>query len=191
MKYDVRFYRGDYITRQRRANADKAVVYVEHHFNAGSATASYSLANVGSNAGATSKKMAADYVRRVCQAFGTKPANNDFASGGVSVGGYKGRGDGNLKHTAMPAMLLEPLFVSNLTYADVVRSDEGQSKLATCLVETIKQFFPDGGIVAFSVGHKYRDTKPKDRGADLAGGGAEAEYAEKVLLLAAAMLEAV
>ena len=31
--YQVKFYKGDYLQRQLAANADKAVAYVEHHFN--------------------------------------------------------------------------------------------------------------------------------------------------------------
>src|SRR5690554_2498258 len=116
--FKARFYKGDYIQRQKAANADKAVVYIEQHFNSGSASATYALANVGTNAGRTSKLMAATYVEKVCAAFGTKPANNDFASNGVSVGGYDGRGNGNLIYTHMPAMLLEPLFASNPVHAD-------------------------------------------------------------------------
>ena len=31
--YSAKFYKGDYIERQRQANTDKCVAYVEHHFN--------------------------------------------------------------------------------------------------------------------------------------------------------------
>ena len=63
--------------------------------------------------------------------------------------------------------------------------------MARILVESIQRFFPDGGLIAFSVGHKYKKSSPNDRGADLAGGGSEADYAEKVLKKAAVMLEAI
>ena len=116
-KYSVKFYKGDYKTRQLNANQDKAIVYIEQHFNAGSPIASYALANVGTNAGNTSKKMAASYVQRICQEFDVKPANNDFAKNGVSIGGYQHRGNGNLIYTKMPAVLLEPLFGSNPVYS--------------------------------------------------------------------------
>ncbi len=91
----------------------------------------------------------------------------------------------------MPAILLEPLFASNPQHADIIRSDRGQTDLARILVESIQRFFPNGGLIAFSVGHKYKESNPDDRGADLAGGGSEADYAEKVLNKAAVMLKAI
>lgn len=188
-KYTVQFFKGDYPARQRAANQAKAVVYIEHHFNGGSETASYALANVGTNASAKSKTLAKDYVNEICRAFGVKPANNDFAQDGVSVGGYGGRGNGNLTLTNMPAVLLEPLFATNPKYAAIVRREEGQQKLALALAAAIKKNFPGGGLVAFSVGHKYKTSKPADRGVALAGGGTEADYAEKVLLKAQQILE--
>lgn len=187
-KYKVKFYKGDYPVRQRTANADCAVLYIEHHFNGGSLTANYTLANVATNAGAKSKAVASDYVNRIAKAFRVPLANNDFAKNGVSVGGYKGRGNGNLVLTNMPAVLLEPLFATNPVFAEKIRSEAGQKALASAIVDTIKQFFPDGGLIAFSVGHKYKTSKPHDRGVGLAGGGAEADYAERVLQLAEKLL---
>lgn len=188
-KFQTLFVKGDYPARQRQANAANAVLYIEQHFNGGSAEASYALANVGTNSGAKSKSIAKDYVDEICAAFGVKAANNDFATGGVSVGGYKGRGNGNLTLTNMPAVLLEPLFATNPKYAEIIRSEDGQRNLASCLVRTIKRNFPQGGLIAFSVGHKYKTSEPADRGVALAGGGTEADYAEKVLLKAKEMLE--
>jgi hypothetical protein len=195
--YTVRWYKGDYITRQKLANRDKAAVYIEHHFNGGSATATYALANVGTNAGRTSKALAGTYVENVCKAFGTKPANNSFATDGVSVGGYRLRGNNNLVHTDMPAILCEPLFASNPDHAAIIRSEDGQNKLAECLVSAIKHIIPEG-LVAFSVGHKYRASKPFDLGVPLANRpahltereDAEAVYAEIVLKKAEALLNA-
>lgn len=186
--FQPKFYTGEYIDRQRAANKDKAIVYVEQHFNSPGANSNYALANVATNGGATSKAIARAYVERICRTFGTSKANNDFAKDGVSIGGYQQRGNKNLFSTNMPAVLLEPLFASNPKHAEIIRSEDGQRKLATCLVETIKEFFPHGGIVAFSVGHKGKPSKPRDRGVELSGGGAEADYAEKVLKIAAEML---
>jgi hypothetical protein len=107
---------------------------------------------------------------------------------GIKVGGYDGRGDDNLRHTDMPAILLEPLFVSNPAHAAIVRSEDGQMRMAQVLVDSIKKFFPTGGLIAFSVGHKYKTSNPADRGAAVVGGGSEAEFAEKVLLKAETML---
>jgi hypothetical protein len=186
--YKVKFYKGNYTTRQHKANKDEAKAYVEHHFNSSSSsTANYAVVVTGSNASRTSKNWGRWYANAVATFFGTKVAGDN----GILVGGWNGRGDGNLKHTAMPAILLEPLFASNPQHAEVIRSESGQTDLARILVESIQRFFPDGGLIAFSVGHKYKKSSPNDRGADLAGGGSEADYAEKVLKKAAVMLEAI
>lgn len=182
--YKVKFYKGEYLDRQRAANKDKAVAYVEHHFNSAGPTANYALVVVGSNASQTSVNWGSWYAKAVAEQFGTQVYRPD----GVARGGLDGRGDGNVKHTAMPAVLLEPLFVSNPRQADIVRSASGQAALARILAESIRRFFPQGGLIAFSVGHKYKTSRPNDRGAALAGGGTEAEYAEIVLKQAAALL---
>ena len=182
--YTVKFYKGEYLERQLAANADKAVAYVEHHFNSAGPTANYALVVVGSNASQTSVNWGSWYAKAVAQQFGSRVYQQD----GVSRGGLDGRGDGNVKHTTMPAVLLEPLFVSNPQQAEIVRSASGQAALARILAESIRRFFPLGGLIAFSVGHKYKTSRPNDRGAALAGGGSEADYAEKVLEQAAALL---
>lgn len=182
--YTVKFYKGEYPDRQRAANADKAVAYVEHHFNSAGPTANYALVVVGSNASQTSVNWGSWYAKAVAEQFGTKVYRPD----GVARGGLDGRGDGNVKHTNMPAVLLEPLFVSNPQQAEIVRSASGQAALARILAESIRRFFPQGGLIAFSVGHKYKTSRPNDRGAALAGGGTEADHAELVLQQAAALL---
>lgn len=188
MAYTVKFYKGDYSARQAAANTDNAVAYVEQHFNASSRQdSSYSLVVVGSNASSTSKNWGSWYAKAIAAAFGTEIYGTD----GVSVGGIGGRGDGNLRHTRMPAILLEPLFASNPAQAAIIRSEAGQARLASVLVESIQRFFPDGGLIAFSVGHKYKTSSPNDRGVPLHGGGTEADYAEKVLEQAKALLEQV
>ncbi len=185
--YRVRFYKGDYIDRQRAANRDDCVAYVEHHFNsAAGAAGNYAAVIVGSNASNTSRNWARWYARAVSDSFGIGLAQRD----GVVVGGFSGRGDGNVKFTKMPAILLEPLFANNPAHAQWIRSGEGQTRLAQILADSIERCFPDGGTIAFSVGHKYKASNPNDRGAAVAGGGSEADFAEIVLTRAAQLLEA-
>lgn len=181
--YTVKFYKGDYVTRQRAANADKALLYVEQHFNAvESPKPNYAHAKVATNGSERSVNIARSYAYRIAEAFGISVGFDR----GVDRGG---RGNGNLFDTKMPAVLLEPLFISNPTGAEWVKHPEGQRKLAKALVDTVRSFFPKGGLIAFSVGHKYRTSRPNDRGASVYGGGTEAEYAEIVLNLAKQMLE--
>lgn len=186
--YAVRFYKGDYIDRQRQANADGCVAYVEHHFNSSdSAEAGYALVVLGSNASQTSKNWGRWYAKAVAAEFGIKVGGDD----GILVGGFNGRGDGNLRHTTMPALLLEPLFASNPKHASWIRSEEGQGRLARVLCESVQRFFQSGGVVGFSVGHKYKTSAPNDRGADVVGGGTEADFAEQVMAKSRALLEGV
>lgn len=183
--YQVKFYDGDYKPRQQKANADKAKAYVEHHFNSSSSpSANYTVVIVGSNASTTSKNWGRWYASAISREFNTEVGGDN----GIKVGGFGGRGDGSVKHTNMPAILLESLFVSNPTHAAIVRSDNGQDRLAQVLVESIQRFFPAGGLIAFSVGHKGKNSNPSDRGADVVGGGSEADYTEKVLKKAETML---
>jgi N-acetylmuramoyl-L-alanine amidase len=188
-KFQIKFYRGDYFQRQRAANRDKAICYVEHHFNGGSATANYCLVNVATNASWKSKKFAQSYVDKISARLEVKKAENDFADNGVSVGGYKRRGNKNIYFTACPAILLEPLFATNPVHANLIKTESGVLALAQCLADSIEEQFPNGGIVAFSVGHKYKTSNPADRGVSLFGGGTEADYCEKVLLKAKELLE--
>jgi len=184
--YDVRFYKGNYKWRQLQANRDRCAAYVEHHFNASaSSTSGYSVVVTGYNASSTSQKWGRWYANRVGKVFNVPVAGK----GGLLIGGYNGRGNGNLKHTNMPAILLEPLFVSNPQHAAWVRSEDGQDKLAKILADSVIEFFPDGSRVGFSIGHKYKSSRTSDRGAPVYGGGTEAYYAEIVMEKAKVILE--
>jgi N-acetylmuramoyl-L-alanine amidase len=184
--YQVKFYTGNYEDRQAAANEDRCIAYVEHHFNGSTnPSANGTLVVVGSNASALSQTWGRWYAQQINQEFGV-PMHGDQ---GIVIGGYNGRGDGNIKHTQMPALLLEPLFASNPQHAEWIRSEVGQDKLATILCNSIVHFFPAGGLVAFSVGHKYKPNKPADRGVNVYGGGTEADYAEIVLQKAQRQLE--
>ena len=186
--YSVRFYNGDYLERQQKANEDGCVGYLEHHFNSStSPMANYTVTITGSNASQTSRNWGRWYAQAVAQEFDL-PLGGDR---GIMVGGYNGRGDYNLRFTRMPAILLEPLFASNPQHAEWIRTDAGQGRLARILCESIQRFFQDGGLIAFSVGHKYKTSRPNDRGALVHGGGWEADYAEAVLEKAKALIEGI
>lgn len=186
--YRCKFYKGDYRERQEQANLDRCAAYVEHHFNSsGSPAAGYALVVTGANASQTSRNWGRWYAQAVAREFNVGVGGDQ----GILVGGFEGRGDFNLRFTDMPAILLEPLFASNPRQAEWIRSDEGQARLALVLCDSIRRFFQAGGLIGFSVGHKYKRSAPNDRGAALAGGGWEADYAEQVLLRAQRVLEEV
>lgn len=185
-KYRVKLYKDDYHERQAAANRDGAVCYVEQHFNSfRDPRAGYTVTLVASNASAKSRSWGKWYSKRISLEFATRLGG----SGGLKVLTDSDPGNNNLVHTHMPAILLEPLFVSNQEHAKIVKSEVGQIALARSLVDSILWAFPDGGSIAFSVGHKYKKSDPDDRGAAVAGGGWEAEYAEIVMLKAKRFLE--
>ncbi len=177
-KYDIRFYKGNYKSRQIQANRDKCVAYVEHHFNlAPNIRTSYVTTIIGYNASGISKNWGRWYSQQIGKEFRVPTAG----LGGILIGGYKGRGNSNVKYTNMPSILLEPLFITNPQHAQWIRSPAGQNKLAKILAMSIVKFFPSGGRLGFSVGHKYKTSRPKDRGGAVYGGGTEADYAEIIL----------
>ena len=180
----VKFYNGNYSDRQKAANADGAILYCEQHFNSGG-NARYSLVVTKKQPHELTLAIAADYLKGIKEAFGIDPWDGH----GIAKGGMGGRGNICVKYTKMPALLLEPLFGSNPELAKIIRSEAGCQVLAEILANVIIDHFPKGGLVAFSVGHKGRLDKPNDMGIVLNGGGLEAVYAEKVLKLAADILE--
>ncbi|MDX2448387.1 MAG: N-acetylmuramoyl-L-alanine amidase [Desulfobacterales bacterium] len=184
--YTVKFYTGDYYARQQKANGDDCLCYVEHHLNSSTnPDAGYSVVITGSNASQTSKNWGRWYAQAVAKEFDLRLGGDQ----GIQVGGYSGRGDYNLRYTKMPAILLEPLFASNPQHAQWIRSESGQDILASILKESIERFFQEKGTIAFSVGHKYKESRPKDLGASVHGGGAEADYAEIILKKAKTLLD--
>lgn len=190
-KYTVKFYKGDYTPRQLAANKDEAICYIEHHFNSTSkkvqTTADYAMCIVGRNASQTSIKWAKLYSKLIDKEF--EEIIRVGGVDGVLVGGWNGRGDGNVRKTAMPAILVEPMFCNDPDHATVMKTVSGQERLAQCLVDSIKKTFPKGGLVAFSIGHLGKTTNKKDKGAPIHGGGWEGNISEKVLKIAKTMLE--
>ncbi len=191
MAYRVKFYEGTYRERQTKANADGAVLFVAHHLNSAHPQANYVLCNVASNASDRSKAIAAYYVRQVAAAFGLP----HWGSDGVCVGGMGGRGDSQLRLARCPAILPEPLFVSNPESAAIVRTEHGRQALAECLADTIRHYVPVGWLIAFSVGHAGNPANPGDRGAVVFAKPneapmSEADAVEDILMRAKDLLEA-
>ena len=189
VRYRVRFYSGDYPVRQKAANADKCICYVEHHFNSAGPNANYALVVVAKNASLTTIDWGVRYAKAVASLLGTEVFAPASSWPGVAIGGIDGRGNGNLLYAEMPAILLEPLFVSNPKQAAQLKQTTWQAALAKILADSICESFPDGGLVAFSIGHKGKTSNPTDCGAEVHNGGYECEYAELVLRKAATLLE--
>ncbi len=178
MTYEVRIFAGDYAERQAAANAWGADVYLEQHFNAKLNDAETDLDNsalcvVASNAGTKSRQLGASYAAAAAKTFGIRDS-------GVLVAPFGRSGDGNLRHTKMPAVILEPLFVSDLSQAEIASSPEGQRQIAQLAVDLVREHFPDGAKVALSHGHRGQRSK-QDPGAPAANGRWEGDLAVAVV----------
>jgi hypothetical protein len=191
--YEVKFFDGDYPERQRKANDWGADVYVCHHFNAiendnpETQQENATLVIVGSNASQRSIEFGKNYCLQVSTLFKTRNT-------GVIKRRRGERGDVCLRFTKMPAILVEPLFVSDVKQAGIAASEGGQRELGRLLADSIRDCFPDDEgrtvKIALSIGHKGKTSRPFDRGAAVVGhpGDSEAELSEKVLRHAARYL---
>jgi N-acetylmuramoyl-L-alanine amidase len=190
--YKVKFYTGDYHIRQKAANLDKAVLYLEGHANSStSVSADYSMAVVATNHSKKSYQFAVDFARECGSSFkaahGTVERPAIYGADGVRVGD---RGNGNLALANMPAVLLEPVFASNPHQAEYAESDEGLDRLAGIINSLVRLHFPKQGLIAFSIGHIGKTSQPKDRGAAWVGKrfANEASYVTEYMKRAAALL---
>jgi hypothetical protein len=147
-RYSVHEARGNLTLRQQEANKAECLCYAEQHLNASTnPKINYALAIVSHNASERSKDWARTYTRIVSSTF-------CHPDRGVSIG--PPRGSYNVKLCKCPAILLEPGFVSNPDFAAIVRTGEGIDALAKCLVDSIEECFPGGGLIGLSAGHAYR-----------------------------------
>jgi hypothetical protein len=182
-KYSVIIPKGDYPPRNRSANAAGAKIYIDHHFNSAGATASYCLMETSTTVvPAPSRALGALMGKYMSAAIGNKNV-------GVKAIAPGSRGHVCIGQCKMPCVISEPLFVSNPTQAAWIKVPANRQKLAEAEARAIMEYLPNGGIVALSVGHKYKTTSPNDRGASVAGGGNEATLAEDVVLRVKAILE--
>lgn len=71
-KYQIKFYKGDYSTRQQSANNDKAICYYEQHFNSYSETSSGIEILIPENASDTTRKWATLLAKKYYEILGTQ-----------------------------------------------------------------------------------------------------------------------
>jgi hypothetical protein len=155
-KYEVKFYEHQsYKQRQIDANRDGAICFVAHHLNGINDTSvNYCCCIVGTNASQESIQWATDYCGLLKFRHSIDFTKYQGRGTGVVVGGYEGRGNSQLIHTNMPAILPEPIFATNPQAANQFLHDPGGiDDLAEVLVTSIQNAFPEGGLVAFSIGH--------------------------------------
>lgn len=170
-KYTVKVYEGDYRDRQEAANRDGAICYYEQHCN----SLAYDdpdtqkdnpvLAIVAHNASKRSKAWGQQWADRTAHLYRNIAPRTELRSEVIQRAKFK-RGDYNLRFTAMPAILAEPGFLSDLRQATILLDPHFRERLAHEAVKSIEAAFPDGGLIALSVGHKQA-SKPFDRGAPI------------------------
>ena len=172
------------VTRQNAANKDHAICYVEQHLNSFNASANHGMALIALNGSMRSLKWANNYCILLQSAM---KGLISFAHPKRLASGE--RGGSCIKYTNMPAILTEPLFVSNPSHVTFLRTG-GVRVLAQVLANSIMSTFPDGGLVALSIGHGYRGKL--DAGAPVVGAiGDECEtyYNEKIIIATAEILQ--
>ena len=187
-EYQIQFYYGDYHQRQQQANADGVILYVEHRFNTFSRKSNYTLVKVTDVAPNKAVNFAADYANMIHKRLNIPLYENDVP--GVIRTRRGRRGDDSIRLCNMPAVILEPLFVSNPDHVKLFWNG-GREVLADSLAAIVRKYFPEGGSIGFSVGHRYKRSKPFDQGAHCWGTPefSEASLSEQVLWVAKFFLE--
>lgn len=186
VRYDVLMARGPVFGptwhRQDLANRRGAICYAEGHLNALDVTPkrtpvydaegrivrydppsprelaradaasriNYAMVIVPPNAPQVADPWAYCYLKHVVSTFG------HAGLGQVQRGG---RGSALVQRVVAPAIVLEPGFITNREFFERITTGEGIDALGRCLAQSIIDTFPEGGLVALSVGHAYRDGK--------------------------------
>jgi len=196
--------RRDYRDRQLYANSKGAVAYIEGHHNSKVYTVDVdgdgvkdmdavgvadnpTMVLVCDNASQTSRDMGTYFATECAKVFDVPLYGND----GLLVLKQGDRAYYNLFYTSMKAVLLEPLWVSDGDLAILAQSEDAQDKIAQIIVNMVRKFFPDGGLIAMSVGHMFKASAPYDRGAPVVGTKGqlgEADLTKPYLLKAAKLL---
>lgn len=174
----IKRFTGSYYDRQIQANAWEADLYLELHANSVAASdVDYAICVVASNHSQRSYDLAVWYALAFGKLFdvGDDTDHDIGYEDGVRVGG---RGNGNLRHTNMPAVLLEPGFASNPVQARMMEADSGIAAAASTILRGAAGY----SKIALSVGHKGKPNSG-DMGAPWTGDRFqwEAEWAEAVV----------
>lgn len=185
--YKVIILKGDYSAREYAANTAGAALVWHQHFNSAASASSYALMEIAYPVTDREKIVAAEVAA----------AYNTLLHGGLGWGdGVRVLSDGDRAEYIIDgnkeAYISEPLFVSNPAQAAWIVQDANLQAIAKANVDVIKRHYPDGSVIALSVGHKYKTSNPGDRGASVVGYAPtimEADLNEKVINFMAAMLQ--
>jgi hypothetical protein len=178
------FLTGDYATkvkpRQIQAKVEDCALTIDFHFNSnGSSAIGGEVYFKDGNA------KAKEFARAVIEVFRSLnlPDHGDpLKTAGDSRAGF-------ILAYHCPAVLLEPLFISNPTQAAWIRDPANLASLGQGIARAIKAKTADGDKIGLSVGHLGKDSAPDDRGARHVIEGWEADYAKRLAETVARHLE--
>ena len=194
MPFFVENITGDYKWRQLHTNAHHFDIYVEYHFNYYSRSTDYTLCKLTRTYLPLSLEFAKQHAEAVHKEFNVPLydlGDEDTVAKGVLICKKTGRENFNLSLLECPALIIEPLFLSNPDHVFLLTTSNGVMRLANILTNTIRSIFPDGGRIAFSVGHKYQRSNPMDRGALAVGRSelSEADLSDKIMTISQMQLQ--
>lgn len=179
---------GDYVghhVRQAQARAAGVKLSIEFHFN------SNGPSSVGSGVyfkpGDAASQAAAQQLQN---GFNQLFQNHNGWGGTAKPSSADGGRSAFIDSYANPAVLIEPLFVSNNQQADWIHVDANLNSLAANIASSLVAVTQSGDLIGLSIGHLGKDSAPGDRGADCIDGDTEATHGEKLALAVRALLSA-
>lgn len=178
---------GDYANvtnRQEQAAQRGCAVTVDFHFNGNGPDAKggevwYKPGNA--KARALGQTIVNGYAALNLPFHGTEPLKEAVPGNRASF----------IRHYACPAVLVEPLFVSNpsANQAGWIHDDANVEALAAMIAAALEEATEDeNAIVGLSIGHLYKPSAPGDTGVDCVRGDTEAKHAKAVAEAVAAVL---
>jgi hypothetical protein len=175
--YRTVILKGDYSKREYDANNAGADAVWHQHINSFNAIASYGLVEVARPVTDREMAVARAAAEGYARIFGGGLGSGD----GVKVLEDGDRGeyiiDGNRE-----AYISEPAFGSNPAQAAMLARPDIQRAIAQENVDALRAHYPDGSLIALSVGHKYKTSAPNDRGCVIVGTGLmEADVNEAII----------
>lgn len=180
----VVFLTGDYAVRtvrQRQAAAERCALTVEFHFNSNGPGAKGG--EVYYRTGDAASREVAKRVIANFQALGLPDHGDPLKSATDGEGRAR-----FINRYQNPAILLEPLFVSNPTQANWLHSAGNLQRLAEAVAKAILDSTQPGDKVGLSIGHLGKDSSPSDRGAACSLGDMEATHGEAMARAVAKLL---
>ncbi len=178
------FLTGDYATRvkprQIQAKLEECALTIDFHFNSNGSTAlgGEVYFKDGDEKARAFAKAIIDVLRSLNLPDHGDPLKPASDSRAAFILAYH-----------CPAVLLEPLFISNPTQAAWIRDAANLTSLGQGIARAIKANTAEGAKIGLSIGHLGKDSAPDDRGARHAIEGWEADYAKRLAETVARHLE--